>query len=163
MIRFERDEGGNACISEILLLQCCMAKQLYFVSPCCISTFWNTPQASQQVHKGDRYSYPLSMAWSLAVPPPPCNFQLECRRVLGFVLLHFRSSAADSLKCRWGDRLHLFFQLGVSSVLLASAVNFLGEVLTSERSVWKVGGRSHFPWCVTEMTEHSYWTWKIVK
>lgn len=140
--------------------------------PCGAITFQNPSQISQQVREGlcwsalgGSHSHPFTR--HLAVLALRQNFQLGCRRVRGFALWHHGSSAAaDSLKCRQGACLHLFFRLGGSLVSLASAIDPGGSLETSERRSERWEGRLRFPWHVPEITEqqeHSRCTWKTVK
>lgn len=109
---------------------------------------------------GGRHSQHLPVVWSSVVLAPQCNFQ----NVLGFVLWHRRSSAAiDSLKCR--QVVGYIFQLSVSFVSLASAIEKDSKYLKEERSErWE--GRLRFLQHVPEITgerKHSCLTWKTVK
>lgn len=121
VIRFERDEGKSARVSEIflwhssLILMSHHATLAHFKTHLKQLSRWEQTLCSCAL--GGRHSQHLPVVWSSVVLAPQCNFQ----NILGFVLWHHRSSAAvDSLKCR--QVVVYIFQLSVSLVSLVSAM-----------------------------------------
>lgn len=153
MVRFERDEDGNACIS----ISCCCGatwQSSLILFLCAVLACFETHL--KYLSRCVRDFVPGPFTHGLVALVVRCNFQLRWGRVLGFVLWHPRSAAAaDCLKCRQGVCLYLFFQLSVSLVSLASAIDPGESHETSERrKIWKMGGKAS----LSMACSRNYWT-----